>query len=64
MTNIAFAGLTAAGKTTHARRLAADLGYRYVSATDILLEILALAGLSSSQLETARLAGNRYGYQR
>jgi CMP/dCMP kinase len=40
MTNIAFAGLTAAGKTTHARRLAADLGYRYVSATDILLEIL------------------------
>jgi cytidylate kinase len=40
MTNIAFAGLTAAGKTTHARRLAADLGYGYVSATDILLEIL------------------------
>jgi hypothetical protein len=25
---------------------------------------LALAGLSSSQLETARLAGNRYGYHR
>lgn len=25
---------------------------------------LALAGLSSSQLETTRLAGNRYGYQR
>lgn len=40
MTNIAFAGLTAAGKTTHAQRLAADLGYRYVSATEILLEIL------------------------
>ena len=40
MTNIAFAGLTAAGKTTHARRLAADLGYGYVSATDILFEIL------------------------
>ena len=40
MTNIAFAGLTAAGKTTHARRLASDLGYSYVSATDILLEIL------------------------
>ena len=38
--NIAFAGLTAAGKTTHARRLAADLGYDYVSATDILFEIL------------------------
>lgn len=40
MTNIAFAGLTAAGKTTHAQRLAADLGYDYVSATNILFEIL------------------------
>ena len=40
MTNIAFAGLTAAGKTTHARRLATDLGFDYVSATDILFEIL------------------------
>ena len=38
--NIAFAGLTAAGKTTHARRLAADLGYSYVSATDILFQLL------------------------
>jgi len=42
MTNIAFAGLTAAGKTTHARQLAADLGYSYVSATDILFEILGM----------------------
>jgi cytidylate kinase len=40
MSSIAFAGLTAAGKTTHAQRLAADLGYDYVSATDILFEIL------------------------
>jgi cytidylate kinase len=40
MTSIAFAGLTAAGKTTHAQRLAADLGYEYVSATDILFELL------------------------
>ena len=40
MTNVAFAGLTAAGKTTHAQRLAADLGYDYVSATDILFQIL------------------------
>jgi cytidylate kinase len=40
MTSIAFAGLTAAGKTTHAQRLAADLSYDYVSATDILFEIL------------------------
>jgi cytidylate kinase len=42
MANIAFAGLTAAGKTTHARRLAADLGYSYVLATDILFEILRM----------------------
>jgi cytidylate kinase len=40
MTNIAFAGLTAAGKTTHARLLAKGLGYDYVSATEILFEIL------------------------
>jgi cytidylate kinase len=45
MTNIAFAGLTAAGKTTHAQRLAADLGYDYVSATDILFEILRVPRL-------------------
>ncbi|MFC0547092.1 cytidylate kinase family protein [Kutzneria chonburiensis] len=38
-TNIAFAGLTAAGKTTHAKILAAELGYDYVSATEILMEI-------------------------
>jgi cytidylate kinase len=42
VTSIAFAGLTAAGKTTHARRLAADLGYSYVSATDILFELLGI----------------------
>lgn len=41
-TNIAFAGLTAAGKTTHARRLAQELGYEYISATQILLEILEI----------------------
>jgi cytidylate kinase len=40
VSNIAFAGLTAAGKTTHAKRLAAELGYGYVSATEILLELL------------------------
>ena len=43
MTSIAFAGLTAAGKTTHAQRLAADLDYDYVSATDILFEILRVS---------------------
>ena len=47
MTSIAFAGLTAAGKTTHAQRLAADLGYDYVSATDILFEILRVPRQSS-----------------
>jgi cytidylate kinase len=38
--NVAFAGLTAAGKTTHARLLAEQLGYSYVSATETLLGIL------------------------
>lgn len=42
ISNIAFAGLTAAGKTTHAKRLAKELGYHYVSATDVLLEILGI----------------------
>lgn len=40
--NIAFAGLTAAGKTTHARRLAAELGYEYVSATRVVLGLLGI----------------------
>jgi cytidylate kinase len=52
--NIAFAGLTAAGKTTHAKRLAAELGYDYVSATDILLEILGIDD-PSDQVWFARL---------
>lgn len=38
--NIAFAGLTAAGKTTHAKILAEQLGYERISATKILLDIL------------------------
>jgi hypothetical protein len=38
--NVAFAGLTAAGKMPHTRRLAEELGYDYLSATDILLETL------------------------
>jgi cytidylate kinase len=40
--NIAFAGLTAAGKTTHARRLATELGYDFVSATDVVLDLLGI----------------------
>jgi cytidylate kinase len=39
---VAFAGLTAAGKTTHARLLAEQLGYGYVSATEVLLGILGI----------------------
>jgi cytidylate kinase len=38
--NIAFAGLTAAGKTTHAKILAEQLGYEWISATAIILDIL------------------------
>lgn len=40
--NIAFAGLTAAGKTTHAKILAEQLGYEWVSATALLLDILGM----------------------
>jgi cytidylate kinase len=40
--NIAFAGLTAAGKTTHAKILAEQLGYNWISATEILLDILGV----------------------
>jgi len=53
--NIAFAGLTAAGKTTHARRLAVELGYAYVSATDILLDLLGIRD-PSEQVWRTRLA--------
>ncbi len=41
--NIAFAGLTAAGKTTHARILAAQLGYEWISATALLLDLLGMS---------------------
>ena len=40
--NIAFAGLTAAGKTTHAKLLASELGYQYVSATEIFMDVLGM----------------------
>jgi cytidylate kinase len=46
--NIALAGLTAAGKTTHGLALAADLGFGYVSATEILLEILGIGQASEA----------------
>jgi cytidylate kinase len=41
-TNIALCGLTAAGKTTHAKLLAKDLGYRYVSGTATLARLCGL----------------------
>jgi cytidylate kinase len=59
--NVAFAGLTAAGKTTHAHRLADQLGYQYVSATGIMLGILGVDAPSagvwfehSEQIRAAR----------
>lgn len=53
-TNIAFAGLTAAGKTTHAELLAADLGYGYVSAATLLFRELGIPQPRNSR-ESARL---------
>ncbi len=41
--NVAFAGLTAAGKTTHCHLLAARLGYSVVEAAPILLELLGMS---------------------
>jgi cytidylate kinase len=38
--NVVICGLTAAGKTTHAQRLAAELNYEYVSGTAILARLL------------------------
>jgi cytidylate kinase len=60
--NVAFAGLTAAGKTTHARLVAAQLGYEYISATDLMLRLVGLDSVPSAgvwfthfeQLERAR----------
>jgi len=40
--NIAISGLTAAGKTTHAKILAAELGYSYVSATEVMADMLGI----------------------
>lgn len=40
--NIAVSGLTAAGKTTHSRLLSAELGYRYVSATAIIADMIGI----------------------
>jgi len=53
--NIVVSGLTAAGKTTHARLLANWLDYRYISATQIMLEI---AGYSEKTIEGIWLRGD------
>lgn len=42
--NVAVSGLTAAGKTTHARILAGQLGYKYVSAIEVILDLLGVEG--------------------
>lgn len=40
--NVVICGLTAAGKTTHAKRLAVALGYEYVSGTGTLARLLGI----------------------
>jgi cytidylate kinase len=42
--NIVISGLTAAGKTTHARLLAKSIGYQYLSATQVMVDLLGLDG--------------------
>lgn len=49
--NIAFAGLTAAGKTTHAKILAHELDYEYVSATKIILDMRDLIAKKSEHAD-------------
>lgn len=57
--NVLFAGLTAAGKTTHAKLLAKDLGYTYVSATELLVE---LAGVHKEPGESVWSDADKYAY--
>lgn len=40
--NVIISGLTAAGKTTHARLLASELSYRYISATEIIADMIGV----------------------
>jgi cytidylate kinase len=47
-------GLTAAGKTTHAKRLATDLGIPYFSASPIFAELTGKGGPWSPSIDRAR----------
>ena len=54
-----FAGLTAAGKTTHAKLLASELGYDYVSATEMLVK---LAGVEPDPGQSIWSNQEKYAY--
>lgn len=53
--NIVFAGLTAAGKTTHALLIARRLGYDYISASAVMLDRLSMEPDESNTLWVNRL---------
>ena len=61
--NVTLGGLTAAGKTTHGKLLAVELGFSYVSSTEILLRLTGVPwedGIWSKRYEElmeARLRG-------
>lgn len=54
--NIVIAGLTAAGKTTHALLLARQLGFDYISASQLMLRQLNIDPDESNTLWTTRMA--------
>ena len=53
--NIVISGLTAAGKTTHSRLLAAFLDYEYVSATEL---VMAIAGIKNTTTDRVWFRGD------
>lgn len=58
--NILISGLTAAGKTTHARLLAAHLGYEYVSASRRLSQLSGVTGPAWSPTVDRQRAHNAH----
>jgi cytidylate kinase len=54
--NIVIAGLTAAGKTTHALLIARSLGYDYVSASTLMLARLNIESGESNTFWAGALA--------